>query len=201
VNQRKAHLSRQSSSSSTTPCSEFIDGMGMGQRCRSVGVWETAEEGVSIPQKIVPALKAWLMFHKSACKTSKTNVTIFSPPRKALPSRPTPLVLNSVELPFSPSLAMLGCVLDTRLSFMPRPYACVRRASTAFTGVMLLGRNRAGMNPTYLGRLFVSTVAIRLFWCASNWLKPGEGVSKDLSVWRWAVLLVTGAVKMSLATY
>ncbi|GAA5920686.1 hypothetical protein JCM6882_006532, partial [Rhodosporidiobolus microsporus] len=81
-------------------------------------VWgNTVEEAVAAAQELVPGLEEWSDSHFSAFEPSKTLVTIFTPRNTKLPSPLPHIILRGVELAYSPSLTMLGTILDEHLTF------------------------------------------------------------------------------------
>ncbi|GAA5921622.1 hypothetical protein JCM6882_006774, partial [Rhodosporidiobolus microsporus] len=95
-----------------------------------------------------------------------TLVTIFRPRNTKLPTLIPHIVLRGVELAYSPSLTMLGTVLDKHLTFAAHRAASVAKASKVLQGVALLSRARAGLAPRWVRQLVMAVVEPRLSWMA-----------------------------------
>ncbi|GAA5920250.1 hypothetical protein JCM6882_007912 [Rhodosporidiobolus microsporus] len=114
-----------------------------------------------------------------------------------LPSPLPHIILHGVELAYSPSLTMLGTVLDEHLTFAAHRAACVAKASKALQAVALLSRARAGLAPRWVRQLVMAVVEPRLSRMAELWFEGGEGgVSRAYQgVWKDAARQVCGGYR------
>jgi hypothetical protein len=112
-------------------------------------------------------------------------------PHHTLPS----VALNGIEPAYSPSLTMLGTILDGQLTFKAYITACAAKAMVALTGVGLLARARDGLAPKWVKRMVEGVVMLWLLWMGGVWWDE-RVVSKELdSVQRAAARLVTGGYR------
>ncbi|GAA6025715.1 hypothetical protein JCM10207_008980 [Rhodosporidiobolus poonsookiae] len=136
---------------------------------------KTVDEAVSVLQARTPALEKWSETHRAA----------------ALPrSRPSPC---GVELEWSPTLTMLGAVLDGELNFKAHVSRCAGKASMAVSAVRLLASAGKGLAPREVRTIVVP----RAMWMAEMWFDPAKKtVSKMLeAVQRRAMLAITSAYR------
>ncbi|GAA6026427.1 hypothetical protein JCM10207_004470, partial [Rhodosporidiobolus poonsookiae] len=80
----------------------------------------TVEAAVSMLQARTPALEKWSETHQSAFEPAKTKLTLFILRQRCRPATLPSVTLCDVELEWSPTLTMLGTVLDGELNFMWR---------------------------------------------------------------------------------
>ncbi|GAA5865269.1 hypothetical protein JCM8547_008336 [Rhodosporidiobolus lusitaniae] len=96
-----------------------------------------------------------------------TTVTLFSSPRKKVPQRLPTLFDNGSPLMYSPSLTMLGVILDGRLTFAAHIATCAGKASSSHTALSVLSRSRVGLSAALTCRLVLFIVLPCLTWCAA----------------------------------
>ncbi|GAA5960384.1 hypothetical protein JCM10213_001740, partial [Rhodosporidiobolus nylandii] len=145
---------------------------------------KTVEEAVStINAKVVPELESWAHSHSSTFEPLKTVVTVFAPPRKALPASLPPVVLAGEPLPYSPQMTILGTVFDGQLTFLPHISHCARNASLALNAVACLMGARHGLRPALAKTLYDTVVLPRLLWAGAVWWKA-EGAEGRLALLR-----------------
>ncbi|GAA6044895.1 hypothetical protein JCM8097_008591 [Rhodosporidiobolus ruineniae] len=102
------------------------------------------------------------------------SLVIFLPPSKPIPPSPPPLHLNGTAVPYSPSLTMLGAILDSRLTFHAHVACCAAKSSTALTGVKALMGARSGVTMSLGKQLVKAVFEPRRNWMAGVWWKRGE---------------------------
>ncbi|GAA6025710.1 hypothetical protein JCM10207_008978, partial [Rhodosporidiobolus poonsookiae] len=159
-------------SASSTGCG-WIDDL-------NVLAWgRTVEDAVSVLQARMPALEQWSETHQSAFEPLKTKLTLFIPRQRRRPAALPSVTLAGIELEWSPTLTMLGAVLDSELSFKAHIARCAAKASTAVTAVRLLASAGKGLSPREI------------------WFDPAtRTVSKVLeAVQRRALLAITSAYR------
>ncbi|GAA5959568.1 hypothetical protein JCM10213_008943, partial [Rhodosporidiobolus nylandii] len=156
----------------------WIDDLNLFARGRSV------EEAVSrVNKEIAPKLEGWARSHSASFEPQKTTVTIFAPPRKAIPLAPPPIVLCGEDLPYAPEMTILGGVFDTHLSFLPHIARCARNASAALNAVACTMGARHGFRPALAKTLYEAVVVPRLLWAGALWWKE-EGAEGKMAVLR-----------------
>ncbi|GAA6025253.1 hypothetical protein JCM10207_006241 [Rhodosporidiobolus poonsookiae] len=157
----------------------------------------TVDEAVSVLQARVPALEKWSKTHQSAFEPAKTKLTLFIPRQRRRPASLPPVTLCGVELEWSPTLTMLGAVLDGELSFKAHIACCAAKASTAVTAVRLLASAGKGLSPREVRTVVEAVVVPRALWMAEIWFDPAtRTVSKVLeAVQRRALLAITSAYR------
>ncbi|GAA5961153.1 hypothetical protein JCM10213_008289, partial [Rhodosporidiobolus nylandii] len=145
---------------------------------------KTVAEAVStINAKVVPKLESWAHSHSSTFEPLKTVVTVFAPPRKALPASLPPVVLAGEPLPYSPQMNILGTVFDGQLTFLPHISHCARNASLTLNAVACLMGARDGLRPALARTLYDTVVLPRLLWAGAVWWKA-EGAEGRLALLR-----------------
>ncbi|GAA5960776.1 hypothetical protein JCM10213_004816, partial [Rhodosporidiobolus nylandii] len=133
---------------------------------------KTVEEAVStINSEVVPNLEGWAQAHSSAFEPLKTVVTVFTPPRKALPASLPPVVLAGQPLAFSPQMTILGAIFDSQLTFLPHIVHCARNASATLNAVACVMGARHGFRPELAKQLYEAVVLPRLLWAGAVWWK------------------------------
>ncbi|GAA6044156.1 hypothetical protein JCM8097_004883 [Rhodosporidiobolus ruineniae] len=135
---------------------------------------KTVSDAVANLRSRIPQLEAWSASHKSRFEPTKSDLVIFLPPSKPIPPNPPPLVLSGSAIPYSPSLTMLGAVLDSRLTFDAHVAHCAAKSATALTGVKALMGARNGVTMRLGKQLVEAVVEPRQNWMAGVWWKRGE---------------------------
>ncbi|GAA6045086.1 hypothetical protein JCM8097_001169 [Rhodosporidiobolus ruineniae] len=111
-----------------------------------------------------------------------------APPATYLPTTPTTLSTitpSGVALLYSPSLTMLGTVVDEQLTFERHTARCAPKASTALNGIQALLNTGRGVAMRLARKLVEAVVAPRREWMeAVSWQR--EGCKKKVKVLRVA---------------
>ncbi|GAA6044975.1 hypothetical protein JCM8097_003760, partial [Rhodosporidiobolus ruineniae] len=158
----------------------------------------TAEEAVRTLNSRLPRIESWSRTHSSRFEPLKSAAVLFAPPGKRHPDTLPPVRLCGVDVPFSPSLTMLGTELDAHLSYAPHVVACAARAQMALNGVKALLSTKTGVTIALGRQLVQGVVAPRLQYGGGVWWREGrsEGLVKVLQpVQREAARLVSGCVR------
>ncbi|GAA6044860.1 hypothetical protein JCM8097_003271 [Rhodosporidiobolus ruineniae] len=159
---------------------------------------KTVSDAVANLRSRIPQLEAWSTSHKSRFEPTKSDLVIFLPPSKSIPPNPPPLHLNGTAVLYSPSLTMLGAVLDSRLTFDAHVARCAAKSSTALTGVKALMGARNGVTMRLGKQLVEAVVEPRRNWMAGVWWKRGESekrVKVLRAVQRESARLVSGCYR------
>ncbi|GAA6025712.1 hypothetical protein JCM10207_008979 [Rhodosporidiobolus poonsookiae] len=119
----------------------------------------TVEDAVSVLQARLPALEKWSETHQSDFSPAKTRLTLFQPRQRRRPASLPTVTLAGIALEWSPTLTMLGAVLDGELSFKAHIGRCAAKASTAASAVRLLASAGKGLAPREV-RTVVEAVVI-----------------------------------------
>ncbi|GAA6045055.1 hypothetical protein JCM8097_004349, partial [Rhodosporidiobolus ruineniae] len=127
---------------------------------------KTVSDAVANLRSRMPQLEAWSASHKSQFEPSKSDLVLFLPPAKPIPPTLPPLLLNDMIVPYSPTLTMLGAVLDSRLTFDAHVAHCAAKSSTALTGVKALLGARNGVTMRLAKPLVEAVVEPRRNWMA-----------------------------------
>ncbi|GAA5976976.1 hypothetical protein JCM10908_005699 [Rhodotorula pacifica] len=102
-------------------------------------VWgKSAEAAIARANQLMPALEEWSKTHLSDFEPSKSDAVLYTPHNKKVSASLPDVVLAGSPIPWSPSLTMLGTIIDEKLTFEPHVAACASKASIALTGVRLL---------------------------------------------------------------
>ncbi|GAA6045028.1 hypothetical protein JCM8097_008501, partial [Rhodosporidiobolus ruineniae] len=142
----------------------------------------TAEEAVRTLNSRLPLIESWSRTHSSRFEPLKSAAVLFAPPGKHHPDTLPPVRLCGVDVPFSPSLTMLGTELDAHLSYAPHVAACAARAQMALNGVKALLSTKTGVTIALGRQLVQGVVAPRLQYGGGVWWREGrsEGLVKVL---------------------
>ncbi|GAA6044438.1 hypothetical protein JCM8097_006110 [Rhodosporidiobolus ruineniae] len=122
----------------------------------------TAEEAVRALNSRLPLIETWSRTHSSRFEPLKSAAVLFTPPGKRTPDTLPPVRLCGEDVPFSPSLIMLGTELDAHLSFAPHVAACAARAHTALNSVKALLSTKTWVTMALGRQLVQGVVAPRL---------------------------------------
>ncbi|GAA5990750.1 hypothetical protein JCM10908_003217, partial [Rhodotorula pacifica] len=167
-------------------------------------VWgKSAEAAVARANELMPALEEWSTTHLSAFEPSKSDAVLYAPHNKKVSANLPDVVLAGSLIPWSPSLTMLGTIIDEKLTFDAHVAACASKAATALMGVRLLSDARGFLHRRHTTQLIRSIVFPRLDWTSSVWFSPSKGKEVESSpklsmmekIHRSALVAITGAYK------
>ncbi|TKA53431.1 hypothetical protein B0A53_04421 [Rhodotorula sp. CCFEE 5036] len=167
-------------------------------------VWgKSAEAAVARANVLMPALEDWSRTHLSEFEASKSDAVLYAPHNRKVSADLPDVILAGSPIPWSPSLTMLGTIIDKRLTFERHVAACASKASVALTGVRLLSSARGYLRRRHTVQLVRTIVFPRLDWAAAAWFEPAAEGEREWSkkvrvaeaVHRAALVTVTGAFR------
>ncbi|GAA6044449.1 hypothetical protein JCM8097_004729, partial [Rhodosporidiobolus ruineniae] len=159
---------------------------------------KTVSEAADNLRAIIPDLESWSSTHKSRFEPTKSDLVLVLPPTKTAPALLPTITLDNTALPYSPSLTMLGTILDERLTFEPHTALCAAKASTVLNGVQALLNAKSGVTLRLARELVEAVVEPRRDWMGAIWWRR-EGCEKKVkmlrAVQRESARLVSGCFR------